>query len=691
MRRTVAGGGVVLLWCWPGHGAAQTVVSPAPLAPPAPAPATPQATDASGVLVYPAAFFASSRPNTALDMIQRLPGFTLDIGAQETRGLAGTAGNVLIDGARPSSKSDTLDLILSRIAAASVDRIELIRGAAPGIDLRGRAVVANVVTRQTAKTQIVLEPNFYVYSDGFVGPFLKGSYTRREGDRQTEASLSATTDRTGDTAQGRRTRTDASGAPIQGADLDLVNHYQNFDARGAVQRPLWGGKLHANAVFGYTQRRDRQAVTVTSGSGDDQFTNERSRNPTGELGFTWTRAPGPRATFELTGLQRLGRVEYRGAFDSAGSETVFTSGTTSGESVLRATDLFRFSDKLSVEGGGEVAYNFLRSNSSYTQDGLPLALPNARVFVNELRGDGFARVTWHPSPKLTVEGEMQVEVSRISVTGDTGKARSFVYPKPRVLVTWLPSEGNQFRLRLEKKVGQLDFDDFAASSEIALGNVVGGNADLRPQRSSVIELIYERRFWKKGVLELTAKHRNLADVVDSIPLAGGFNAVGNIGNGTSDLLSAALTLPLDKLGVKNALLKLDGTFSWSSVTDPLTGQRRRLSQEVPFDCSVDFSHDVKGGRFSYGFFHGCNATRLRSYRTAEVRTARYDPFVSLYGQWKPSDRLSLRVDFGNVLNARTQGLRDIYAGPRNVAPLLYHEDRTTRRGQYLYFQIRRVL
>ena len=37
---------------------------------------------------YPAAFFASAKPNTAFDMIARLPGFTFDPG-QSVRGFGG--------------------------------------------------------------------------------------------------------------------------------------------------------------------------------------------------------------------------------------------------------------------------------------------------------------------------------------------------------------------------------------------------------------------------------------------------------------------------------------------------------------------------------------------------------------------------------------------------------------------------
>lgn len=89
-----------------------------------------------GLLVFESVFFADARPDTALDMIARLPGFAFESGDSGTRGLAGTAGNVLIDGARPSTKSDSLDQILRRISAAGVARVELIRGGAPGIDMQ---------------------------------------------------------------------------------------------------------------------------------------------------------------------------------------------------------------------------------------------------------------------------------------------------------------------------------------------------------------------------------------------------------------------------------------------------------------------------------------------------------------------------------------------------------------------------
>ena len=56
-------------------------------------------------IVYEAAFFAQYAPRSAYDIVQRVPGFTLDLGATQTqqgsvdvRGFAGTAGNVVING-----------------------------------------------------------------------------------------------------------------------------------------------------------------------------------------------------------------------------------------------------------------------------------------------------------------------------------------------------------------------------------------------------------------------------------------------------------------------------------------------------------------------------------------------------------------------------------------------------------------
>lgn len=657
----------------------------------APVQSAPAASEArQGVLIFEPGFFADARPDTALDMIARLPGFAFESGDSGTRGLAGTAGNVLIDGARPSTKSDSLDQILRRISAAGVARVELIRGGAPGIDMQGRSEVANVVLIRTVTTERVIEANTYIYPDGYLGPVLSARYSRREGDDQVEGSISGFSDRTDGTGDGFRRRYDPAGNLIQDADLVLWDRIRNLRATGAVQRRVGEGLLRVTGLLGWFGNENSQDLLIRSGAGIDSFNDEEANDVNSELGVNWTRDLGPRTGLELTGLQRYSTEEYTGVSESSGDSSTFTADSTSSESIGRAILRFRPDDRWSFETGGEVAYNFLDSATAYSENGVPIPLPSSSVKVEELRGEVFGQATWRPSPTLTIEGGLRVEVSEISQSGDSDQSKAFVYPKPRIQATWTPWTGHQFRFRAEREVGQLDFGDFIASADIDIGQVEGGNPDLEPEKSTVIEAIYERRFWGEGVFDVTVSHAEIEDVVDVIPLTGGFDGVGNIGDGKADLFQLRLTLPTDRLGIPNGRLQTRGSWSSTSVLDPVTGEERRFQGNQAFGCGISFNQDLAGGRWSYGFNHGCNVDKGRAFRVREIRAFHAEPEVSAFVQWKPERDLTVKVDLGNASD-RAQGYdRAIYTGPRDTAPLAFREVRRTRMSPWLFVQIRKT-
>lgn len=657
----------------------------------APVPAAPAAGSAQqGVLAFEPAFFADARPDTALDMIARLPGFALDTGDSGARGLAGTAGNVLIDGRHPSTKSDNLEQILRRISANGVARVELIRGGAPGIDMQGRSIVANVVLIRTVTTERVVESNTYVYPDGYIGPVLSARWSRRDGDDQTEAAISGFTDRTDGTGDGYRRRYDAAGGLVQDADLVLWDRIRNVRATGAVQRRIGGGLLRVNGLLGWFGNESSQDLLIRSGPGVDSFNDERSDDVNSELGANWTWDLGPRTGFELTGLQRYSTEDYTGVSESSGDSSTFTADGSTGESIARAILRFRPNDRWAFETGGEVAYNFLDRATTYEENGVQIPLPSSSVKVEELRGEIFGQITWRPGPTLTIESGLRLEVSEISQSGDSDLTKSFVYPKPRLQATWTPRRGHQFRFRLEREVGQLNFGDFVASADIDIGQVEGGNPDLEPQKANVFEAIYERRFWDERVFDVTWQYAEYEDVVDVIPLTGGFDGVGNIGDGTAEFLQLRLTLPTDRLGIPNGRLQTRGSWSSTSVTDPVTGEARRFQGNQAFGCGVAFNQDLRGGRWSWGFDHGCNVDKGRAFRVREVRAFYAEPEVRIYGQWKPRSDLTLRADLMNVTDRERGYDRDIHSGPRDVAPVAFREVRRTRMSPFLFVQIRKT-
>ncbi|MDH3546140.1 MAG: Plug domain-containing protein, partial [Gammaproteobacteria bacterium] len=69
------------------------------------------------VVTYPATFFSRYQPNSALDMLEQLPGFRM-ASSGELRGYGSDTGNVLINGRRPSSKRVTVPSVLDRIPAS---------------------------------------------------------------------------------------------------------------------------------------------------------------------------------------------------------------------------------------------------------------------------------------------------------------------------------------------------------------------------------------------------------------------------------------------------------------------------------------------------------------------------------------------------------------------------------------------
>ena len=94
---------------------------------------------------YTLDYFEQFQPNTAQDMITRVPGFTLQDSDDNQRGFGQASLNILINGRRPSAKSQNANDILGRIPAENVIRIEILDGAS--LDIPGLSgQVANIVS-----------------------------------------------------------------------------------------------------------------------------------------------------------------------------------------------------------------------------------------------------------------------------------------------------------------------------------------------------------------------------------------------------------------------------------------------------------------------------------------------------------------------------------------------------------------
>ncbi len=647
------------------------------------------AASTSSIVAYPAAFFASAQPNTAMDMLGRLPGFTFD-GGDGVRGFSGAAGNVLIDGERPTSKSDSLEEILRRMPAAQVERIELIRGGASGIDMQGKTVLANVVRKtEVAATTIVSVADTFI-DDGRQNPAIRVEWSSRAGGSSTEAGLLLASYYDDGAGDGPRARHDGAGGLIGRWNVYTEGDGVQDILTAAHERPMFGGKVRVNGrLFYETFYYDEAAYGI--GVDDGLVERDHQKRQEGELGLNYTRELGPRTDLEALFLQQLKSYDLLVKLQEPPEDldAAFTVERTSGESIGRATMTFRNSAALSFETGAEGAWNWLESEAGFSNNGEVIDLPAASVRVEELRGEAFTKATWIPNPKLTIEGGLRMEGSRISSEGDVVLEKTLHFAKPRAVATYSPDAGNQFRVRVEREVGQLNFDDFVAAT--SAGVVTSGNPDLEPEQAWVAEAAYERRFMKSGSLTFTVRHYEITDVIDRAPdPSDEFDAPANIGDGTRDEAAVNLTLPMDWIGLTGGVLTGESTWRRSEVTDPTTGGTREISGERPVDWQAHYSQGVPRWNATIGF-DAYGAWRETYYRFNEIQTNKLGTFVITYVEWKPVAGTSIRLAVQNATSRDQSRQREVYDGPRGADPLLFNEAQSLDNRPNVYLRVRKTL
>jgi TonB dependent receptor len=647
-----------------------------------------QAQDAaSGVLTYGPDFFAALRPSTAYDMIGRLPGFTFsDVGS--ARGFAGTAGNVLINGQRPTSKSDSLQSILSRIPASNVDHIELIRGGAPGIDMQGQTVVANIVLKTADSTTWVANTDNVIFIDGHSIPSASLQFTQHSGASTYEGSIGSIQSYDDSVGHGFHNVYDGAGHLLSHDFAISHGLGVGFQTKGAATVPLFGGEFKANLTYQNSPWIDRLSYQRP---GFLELFKDDSRDNTGELGLHWKGKVGADWELETLVLQRLAHNNSASDADDTVTLQHFVSESATGESIGRATLRYSPLTDLTIESGGEIAYNYLSGKTSFFVNGVNQPLPSAIAYVNEKRGEIFAQGTWKLAPEWLLEAGARAEFSTISETGSVSLSRSFFYPKPRAVLTWSPDSNTQVRVRYEKVVGQLDFNNFIASANLSATGVTVGNENLRPDQHSQYEISLERHFWEKGAAVLTFMHEEIKDVIDLVPVTSGgttFDAPGNIGTGQNNQIFTSLTLPLDRFFLPNGLLKGRATFDLTSVRDPVTHTNRVISAQRAQDIHVTLTQDIDSLKSTWGIFY-YNGWDERSYRLAQFRHREVTaPYFGVWWDYKPSPSWLFHIESDNVTGYDYKDLKLNYSGPRNAASLSNIDFFESNTIPYVEIQIR---
>lgn len=648
---------------------------------------------------YAQAFFAEFRPSTAKDMIDRVPGFTFN-GGSSARGFAGTAGNVLVDGQRPPSRGDSLSDVLGRIPASTVERIEIVRGGAPGVDMQGHAIIANVIRKPGAGLTGSAQADVNADTYGNLDRNLLVQAQKQFLDSRLEGSLRYYKDESGSTEY-RDRRAILPSATNEVAVNNGWGRYEIVETAGSYETDILGGNLRLNG----------QASTRNSGDNDfERLTLPLSQysagslgdRDAGELGLRFSRAIGD-FDAEVIGFHS----RYWSEDQSSSSRRAFTSvsegegGESIGSLAVGSPDYGPWS----FDAGSELAFNFQESATLRTVNGIPLPLTGDSNRVEELRSDMRLIATWAPTSAFNMETGLRYERSTISA-GTTEKTLSYI--KPRLNLSWSPKTGHQYGLRIERIVDQLPFNDFLSSADVnsSPGEVIVGigNNELEPSHYWLLDLRYERRWAREGVFVAQVNHRRVDDFIsraivtqqaqpanpgDPLPPPTRVEMPRNVGEAVRTVYSVSTTVPLDAYGLTGGLFEVGLNVRTSETRDAVdTDLIRRVNGDEPFGWNVKLSRNVEALNFDWAL-SASGGDAATSYSPRSIRTYDNEFSLSASFNWRPRPDLSVRGGVSNILAGDDLDTVTFYDAYRDVGSPQYFESTFEPGAQSVYVILRK--
>jgi outer membrane receptor for ferrienterochelin and colicins len=597
----------------PARAQTPTTVSPTAAVP----------SDPSGsVVVYDDNFFRAYGVVTARDMLERIPGMAglfpaVGVQTEAKRGLRSETDQVLINGKRNTGKSSNVADYLERIPATQVLRIEVITGNVKEIDAAVGGRVVNVVLRTDKATG----------SGTFVAGFIRLSTGQSHPSGQLSYSVE-----TGPWSATMGLETRARLQPVVVSD-SITTPAGAQTARLAENRARDRQEYTGRARFGYSFPSGQNLQLSVFQFYYPQIDKDTSRRfdilPAGERQFfaVEDRTEGYDKRFEITsdyvlplgsdskflalGVFNRNSVvrdsEIFNLFDFAVQQTAGDArDELRTEKILRGTYQTSFSKSQQFEIGVEGAITKLDKDLDFFNlvggRRVDIRVFNSDTKITEDRVEVFSTYTWTPFEGVEVEPGLAAEFSWLDQSGgDVIANRKFKFFKPSLNAWYNLSERNRVFLSINRDVGQLTFEDFAASFIREDNELVAGNPNLVPEKAWVFELGNEYRFADDaGLLQLKGFYKRVQDVNDRVPLGPNFSGPGNLGSGKSYGVRLETSLKLAKLDLFDGVVS--GTYlrQGSRVRDPFTGANRRFGKQPKYEATLNFRHDVQAWKITYG-------------------------------------------------------------------------------------------
>ncbi|KAA2285188.1 TonB-dependent receptor plug domain-containing protein [Arenimonas fontis] len=679
-----------------------------------------RAEDIVPTLSYDLEYFQRFEPLTVGDMLKRVPSvaFVSDVleydGAQ-LRGLAPAYTQVLINGRKVPGAGVDRSFFVDRIPAELVERIEIVR--APSANRSGDAIAGalNIILRDSYEFDgAYVRAGALRFDDGE----LKPTYGAVASGEFAGGRLLG-----GVNVQGRYNPKAKFSTRFESPDGDFTDREDQTDVRDGTDysanlswnRDIGNGRLRLEGLYVLTDRTQTENSIEyndpSSASRDnllsvnDQVVDIDQRNLSLAMGYRWDMAGG-RSEVELgyaTFRDEIFDTEEEVGYDDDDTPPSFDE--FEGVRTLTDVDDTELSLKLAHArdiGGADMEFgldlmdkrrdtDLAVSEVDTDVEGEPLPpyqdfdLRSSRI--DERRLDPYLMFTG-AGQTLEWQAGLRYERTEVDVRAD-GEAAGNDYGTllPSASLRWNLSEDDRINLSLGRSVRRPGFDQVLPLTleEEYEDNDFRGNPALDPETAWGLDLGFERRLGRRGVVGVNLFYRKVDDLIELVN-TGEASAtalddyadeleefldenpgavegdpgypvfdpdsfvytVMNTGGGKVWGVELDLSAPLTALNLPDTGVFLN--YSWmDSETEDEFG-KRRFNNQPRYVYNVGFIQDLPGAGVSFGASYRKQGEAQFRILTEEVST-RYGADLEVFVEKRFGERLSMRLTGSNLLDA----------------------------------------
>lgn len=577
-----------------------------------------------------------------------------------------------------------------------VDHIEIIRGTSGELDVRGSTQIINIVLHgEISNTSLFYEANENYYHNGELKPGGQLSYSGQAGKLNFLVSGSAVPEYEyrilGETSAL------ADGTLNDQIDEDRITDQTTYTLSTNLDYQFNDqSSLRFNALYSELDNPrtlDRTTVNLRDESHAPYVEREDTpgQRSNWEIGGDYEYLFNNGHRFKLLGIaNHLDEVSTRERFevfaDSSENKNLFlNSGSILEERIMRGSYTMDMFDGQDVEFGMELAQTTLDSSlalgrdlsiserSAEFGDLVTVSIPNANTQVEEIRAEPFAIHNWRINPRMSLETSLVYEMSEITQSGDLKKQRDFQFFKPKIDYRFDVTPTLQMRMLVEKRVRQLAFSEFVASSDAGDEDedTQAGNADMRPDYWWAYE--FKTEYWLPDDMGVVSaeywyhRHYDFRQRIDVSSATQLRSAWGNTGIGDMWIAELNASVRLSLLNMPNVLLNTTVSTRGSEVTDPLTGDVRGFNNYRKGRFSLGFRHDIPCWRMSYGVnFTDIDDRGYKLWDLEDIESMYGGPFGVALVEMVAFNDITFRLDSSNVTDEENCRNRVRFAGRRSA-------------------------